>query len=166
MKKPLLVLLKGKPTAGKSTAFRSLRYDARIKKDFIFVDHENLKSVMGKEEGKMALFDILRTIMKNRPNIMTEEMSGKTIMKYLGKEIKKYDYEIITFYFEIDIDKAHKRNKQRAKTGWHSLMEKQKLEEMHRYHIEEHKDDINPIIVDCNKLNKKQVIELIAKKLA
>ena len=165
MTHPKLVLLKGKPTAGKSTAFRSLRYDPRIKKEFIFVDHENLKTVMGKQEGKMALFDILRDVMKNKPNIITEEMSGKTLMKYIGKEIKKYKYKIITFYFDVSLEKAHKRSIQRAKTKWHPLIEKQKMKELHEYHVQEHKEDINPILVDCNKLNKRQVTEFIIKKI-
>jgi len=168
---PKLVLLKGKPTAGKSTAWHSLRENKKMK-DWIFIDSARMKGQFGhlddktrKELGKKLLFYALKQVMPLKKNILIEEMSEKTVRKYINPIINKYKYQLITFYFEISIEEAYKRNVRRAKEKWHPYMKKKKLEYFHKYHVEEHKDDINPIIVDCDKLNKKQVVNFILKNL-
>jgi len=171
MKHPKLILLKGKPTAGKSTAWHSLREDKRMK-DWVFIDvakmkgqFNNLGDETRKKLGKKLLFYTLKQVMPLKKNIIIEEMSEKTLRKYINPVIKKYSYKIITFYFDVSIEEAHERNVQRAKDKWHPYMAKKKLEEFHRYHVKELEEDVNPIMVDCNKLSKKKVVELIIKNL-
>jgi len=94
---------------------------------------------------------------------MIEEMSRETIMKTIGKEVKKYNYKIIVFQFEISLETAYLRNLQRAKDKWHPFMKKEEMEKLHKMH--EEKFDKRAILVDCNKLNKKQVVEFIVRKL-
>lgn len=162
MKQPRIVILRGKPTAGKSTAWHALGQDKRMK-DFIFIDFAKKKGELGKDEAKKWLFEELKQKMLTGKDIIIEEMSEETLRKYIDKEIEENEYKILVFQFEISIETAHKRNFQRAEEKWHPLMEKEKLEELHKMH--EEKFDKNAILVDCNKLDKEQVVELIIKKL-
>lgn len=171
MKHPRLVLLKGKPTAGKSTAWHNLQNKKKMK-DWIFIDSarmkgqfKNLEDETRKKLGKKLLFYTLKQVMPLKKDIILEEMSEKTIRKFINPIIKKYGYKIITFYFEVALEKAYGRNVERAKEKWHPYMRKKKLEGFHEYHEKVFKEDIDPIIVDCNKLGKKQVVEFILKKL-
>jgi len=58
-----------------------------------------------------------------------------------------------------------KENVQRAKEKWHPYMKKKKLEGFHEYHEKGFEEDVNPIIVNCNKLSKEGVVRFIMKKL-
>ena len=160
--KPRLVILRGKPTSGKSTAYMNLRKRKEMK-NWLFVDHCVLKDSLGKDFGKKALFSILKIVMPSRQNIIIEEMSRESIMKSLGKYVKKYNYQIIVFQFEVSKRVAYKRDVQRAKEKWHPYMGKKKIDELHKMH--EEKFDKSAILVDTDKLNKGKVIELILKKL-
>ena len=162
MKKPKLVILRGKPTAGKSTAWRNLK-KRKAMKDWLFVDHTNLKTNLGRELGKLSLFAILKTVMPSKKDIIIEEMSEETLRKYINKEIKKYNYKIITFQFEISLKRAGKRNIQRAKDKWHPLMSKKELKGLHKMH----KERIDPrgILIDTSKLGKRKVVEFILERL-
>ena len=162
MVKPKLVVLRGKPTSGKSTAWHALK-KKRVMKDWLFVDHANLKENLGRELGKRSLFAVLKVVMPSRKNIIIEESSESTLKKYLRYYLKKYDYEIVTFQFEVSLEKAYKRNVQRAKDKWHPYIKKKSLEDLHRMH--EERFDKNAILVDCDKLNKKQVVDFILGEL-
>ena len=162
MKKPRLVILRGKPTAGKSTAWHNLK-KRKAMKDWLFVDHTNLKTNLGRELGKESLFAVLKVVMSSKKDIIIEEMSEETLRKYTDKEIKKYGYKIITFQFEISLKTAEKRNVQRAKDKWHPLMGKKKVKELHKMHDE--RADEKGILVDTNKLGKRKVVEFILEKI-
>jgi predicted kinase len=162
MKKPKIVILRGKPTSGKSTAWHNLKKRKEMG-DWLFVDHGTLKKNLGKELGKKSLFAVLKTVMPTKKNIIIEESSEKTLKKYISRQIKKYNYEIITFQFEVSLKTAYKRNIQRAKDKWHPLLTKKWIKHTHKIH--EERFDKNAYLVDCNKLGKRQVINFILKKL-
>jgi len=157
-----LVILRGKPTAGKSTAYANLRKRKEMK-NWLFVDHGNLKKHLGKELGKKALFATLKSLMPTKKNIIIEEMSEKTLKKHINYYLRKYKYKIITFQFEVGVTEAYKRNIQRAKDNWHPYILKKKLKDLHKMH--EERFDPNGFLVDTNKLGKRQVVEFIIKKL-
>ena len=90
-------------------------------------------------------------------------MSEETVRKYINKYVKKYNYKIIVFQFTVKTETAYKRDVARAKAKWHSFMGKRKIEEMHKMHDE--RFDKKGILVDTNKLGKKQVVDLILNKL-
>jgi|GEM_PF-2862415 len=166
---PRLIILRGKPTAGKTTAFHNLKKDKRMK-NIIFIDFSSIKNKFNKfpdEErrklGKQILFEKLKETMPSKKDILIEEMSKETIHKYLKKEIKKYNYKIIVFQFEISLETAYKRNVKRAKEKWHPLMTKEQLEELHKLH--EERFDKNAVLINTERLNKKEVVEFIIKKL-
>lgn len=157
-----LVILRGKPTAGKSTAYASLKKKKEMK-DWLFVDHCSLKDGLGKEFGKKSLFAILKVVMPSKKDIIIEEMSRESVNEYIGKEIKKYGYKIIVFQFEVSINTAYKRDIKRAKERWHPVMGKRLIKTLHIMH--EKRFDNGAILVDCDKLGKREVVEFIIKKI-
>jgi predicted kinase len=160
--KPKLVILRGRPTSGKSTAFANLRKNKKMK-DWVFIDHCLFKDKLGKEPGKKKLFSELKKEMPSKKNILIEEMSRESIMKGAGKEVKKYDYEIVVFQFTISTKIAYKRDVKRAKEGTHPFMGKEWIDKLHKMHDE--RFDKFGILVDTNKLNKKQVVRFIINSL-
>lgn len=159
---PKIVILRGKPTSGKSTAFKALRKNKRMN-DFIFVDHAAIKEAFGKELGKKILFFSLKEVMPSKKNIIIEEMSRETLKKNVGKEIKKFGYNIVVFQFEVSLKTAYKRDVIRAKAGEHKKMGKKLMDKMHKMH--EERFDKEGIVIDTNKLNKSQVVDLILREL-
>ncbi len=169
MKKPMIVVLRGKPTSGKSTAWHNLRKKKELK-EWIFVDnasikemYDNLPNEERKKLGNNSLFEILKITMKTRRNILIEEMSEATLMKHIERWIIKYNYKIVTFQFEVSRKTAYKRDIQRTKDKWHPFMGKKLVNDLHDYH--EEKFDKNGILVDCNKLGKKAVVKFILGKI-
>lgn len=162
MIKPNLVILRGKPTSGKSTAYANLRKRKEMK-EWLFVDHCALKDSLGKEFGKKALFSILKIIMPHKRDIIIEEMSKETLMKNISNYIGKYGYKIIVFQFEVSREMAYRRDVKRAKEKWHPFMGKRKINELHKIH--EERFDKSAVLVDTNKLGKRKVVELILNKL-
>jgi predicted kinase len=163
MKRPRIVILRGKPAAGKSTAYATLRKHKKMK-DFVFVDHCAMKTKFGREGGKKELFKELKKVMPSGKDIIIEEMSKESIMKGVSKEVKKYNYEFVVFQFEVDLKKAKKRDVKRVSSKKHYqkfLLDN--IEDLHKMH--EEKFDKEGILVDTNKLNKRQVVGLIVKNL-
>lgn len=159
---PKLAILRGRPTAGKSTAYANLRKSKEMK-DWEFVDHCAMKTKHGREGGKKELFKELRRVMPYGKNVVIEEMSKEGVMKNISKEIKKYNYEIIVFQFTVDTKTAYKRDVKRAEDGWHPFFGKEKINAFHKMHDE--RFDKGGILIDTNKLNKTQVLEKIIKEL-
>jgi len=157
-----IIVLRGKPTAGKSTAFFNLKKRKEMRK-FLFIDHCSLKNKLGKEQGKKALFEEIKNLLPTKKDIVIEEMSKETLRKNMGYYLRKYKYFIIVFQFEVSKLEAYKRNIQRARERWHPKMEKEWIDKMYALH--EQRFDRKAILVDCDKLNKKQVVEFIIKKL-
>jgi len=163
MKKPKLVILRGKPAAGKSTAYGTLR-KKKAMKDWLFVDHCKLKEDLGKELGKKSLFAVLKAVIPSKKNIVIEEMSKKSIMESLKKEVKKYGYKIIVFQFEISLKKSKRRDIHRVLDKGHDRkFILRNIEDLHKMHNE--RFDKNAILIDANKLSKKEVVEFILGKL-
>lgn len=168
--KSKLVILRGRPTSGKSTAFHTLKKRNELK-NWIFVDFCNIKETLGetlnnedrKKYGKQFLFAILKEAMKTKKNILIEEMSEKSLQKYISYHLKKNNYQIITFQFTVSTETAYKRDIQRSKDKWHPKMGKKWVDEMHKHHDEN--IDSKGIMIDTNKLSKKKVIEYILDNL-
>ena len=157
-----IAILRGRPTSGKSTAFHNLKKIKEME-GWIFIDHPAIKKRLGKEKAKEKLHELIKEAMKTGKNIITEESSRKTLNKYLRKEIKKCKYRIIVFQFTVSTEAAYRRDIQRAKAKWHPFLGKKKIEELHKMHDEMF--DKKAFLVDTDKLNKKEVVELIIKKL-
>jgi len=157
-----IVIFRGRPTSGKTTALRTLK-KKKAMKEWIIIDHSEIKSRFGKKRGKLKLFELIKEAMMTGKNILTEETSRKTLNKHIGKDIKKYKYKILVFQFTVSTETAYKRDVKRAKAKWHPFMGKKKIEKLHKMHDE--RFDKKAILIDTDKLNKKQVISFIFKKL-
>ncbi len=130
MKQPKLVILRGK-----STAYAMLK-KRKVMKCWLFVDHANLKTNLGKDLGKKSLFAVLKVVMPSKKDIIIEEMSEETLRKYINQYIKKYNYKIVVFQFTVRTKTAYKRDVKRAEDKWHPFMGKKKIKEMHKMHDE------------------------------
>jgi hypothetical protein len=161
-KQPRIAILRGRPTSGKSTVWHALK-KKRAMKSWNFIDHVSLKNKLGKEPGKVALMNELKKAMKNKDDIILEEMSEKSLKKHIRYYLKRYNYKIITFQFFVSTETAYKRDIQKAKEKWHPKMGKKWINEMHALH--DKRTDPNGILVDTDKLNKKQTVDFIIKKL-
>jgi len=160
--KPKLVVLRGKVATGKSTAFHNLQKNKEMK-NWIFVDHVRLKKILGKEKGKLALFSELKDALSTKNNIIIEEMSKETLMKYIGKDIRKHKYELLIFQFEGSLKGSIKKEaERRARKGKKPLGEKW-VKKMHEHHKKI--SDPQGIIVDTDRLSRKGVVDFILKKL-
>ncbi len=159
---PKIVILRGRPTSGKSTAWQNLKKRKELKK-WKFVDNAGMKHKLGKERGKIALMEALKEEMRNQENLIIEEMSEKSLKRYIRYYIKKYEYKIITFQFTVSTKTAYKRDVQRAKDKLHPKMGKKWIKEMHEWH--DKRVDPKGIMVDADKLNRKQAVDFIIKKI-
>ena len=163
MKKPRLVILRGKPAAGKSTAYANLRKNKKMK-GFVFVDHCAMKTKLGREGGKKELFKELKKVMPSGKDIIIEEMSKESVMKNISKEIKKYNYDFVVFQFEISLKESKKRDVYRVVDKGHDQKFILKnIEDLHKMHKD--RFDKEGILVDSNKLSKRQVVSLILSNL-
>jgi predicted kinase len=170
MKNPKIIILRGKPTSGKSTAFKSLRKEKNLSNwafpDFAFIKdkmYDNLKDKERYELAKKSISAILKELMNSKKNIIIEEVSRNFLKNRVGYHIKKNNYKIIVFQFEVSKEEGYKRDIQREKDGWHPTMGKEWVDKTHKHH--EKIADKNGIIVDTNKLSKKQTTKFILKNL-
>ncbi len=167
--KPKIVVLRGRPASGKSTALENLRKKKEMK-EWVILDFSGLKGNFDnlgaenrKEYSKIALFAILKDLMKTKRNIIFDEMSRDAIIKYVGKEIKKYGYNIVVFQFWVSTKKAKRRDKSRVSNPKHPHKKLLDIEGWHEYH--DKNADPKGIFVDCDKLNKKEVVDFIVNRV-
>ncbi|MEA3329209.1 MAG: hypothetical protein U9Q06_00510 [Nanoarchaeota archaeon] len=170
-----IVFLKGGSNTGKSTAFRNLKKlkEKGLLDNWVLIDHTELKGWFKKVDNKRelqkeCLFSIIKDCMKQKKNILIEEMSQKTARKYLKNYVRKFGYELITFEFIVDNVKTSElrdlervKNKedrnQRKSLGQKFIAENH---EMHRGNL-----DKDCIFVNTSKLGKIQTINFIIKSL-
>ena len=165
--KSKLVILRGRPTAGKSTAFTNLRKRNEFE-GWVFVNFPQIKSWFkhvsdSRELKKQTLFIVLKELMKTKKNIIFEEMSRETVMKYLGKEVKKYGYKFVIFQFTVKTTTSYKRNITRSKAKLHPKLGKRQMNKLHKMHDDTL--DKKATLIDTNKLGQRAVVNLILEEL-
>lgn len=163
MKQPRLVILTGKPISGKSTTFHNIRKLRALSK-WIFIDHHEIEREVEDVEGtKQKFFFELGKAMGTGRNIITEDTTRGELMIYLGEAIEKLKYKVIIFQFEVSLEEAKRRNKHREKNWQHHLIEDEELESA--YKKSEKEFDKHAILVNTDKLNKKQIVDFILRKI-
>lgn len=163
MKQPRLIILTGNPIAGKSITFHNIRKQ-RVLNKWIFIDYHEIEREVEDSEGirQKFLFE-LNKAMQTGKNIITENISRKKLILELGKVIEEYKYKVIVFFFQVSLEEAKRRNIHREKNWQHHLVDEQELET--EYKKSEKEIDKNDIIVNTDKLNKRQIVEFILKKI-
>ncbi len=169
MKKPKFVVLRGRPTSGKSTAFDNLKKKKELS-GWVFIDHPKIKSMFnGLEEDvkkslqKKALFGLIKEVLKSKRNIIMEETSRETLKKNVGNFLKKYDYKVIVFQFTVSTKRAYNRNVKRVDDPKHTHNTPLNLDKLNKMHDE--RFDKDAILVDTDKLGKRKVVEYILERL-
>jgi len=162
-KQPRLVILTGKPISGKSTTYHNIRKLRALNK-WIFIDHHEIeREVEDKEGTKQKFFFELWKALDTKRNIITEDTTRDQLMMYAGKLIQEYNYKVIIFQFEVSLEEAKLRNKLREKHWKHHLVEDEELEKT--YAEKEKEFDKTAILINSEKMNKKQIVEFILKKI-
>jgi len=171
MKRPIIAILKGPMASGKSTAFANLRKHPKMK-NWVFVEFSAVKDIfagLGDEKrrkfGNQALLAILKNVMKTKRNILLEEFSQRSLRKYLNHHIKKYNYELITFQLEAELQHTHHRNIQRSKARGVKPQTKKQMKENILHHTVLRKPHPDAILVNTSELNQKQTVNFILKQL-
>lgn len=123
MKQRKIVIIRGKVTAGKSTTSHAL---AKVLPNYLFVDKWKIKEMFEPlqlkdrrpmiDASKKAIIAIMEEVMKSLgTNIIIQEATTSFIKKKLKKELKEHNYKIYTFFLDIDLESAIKRDIQREK---------------------------------------------------
>ena len=178
-----IVIIRGPPASGKSTTFQNLRKSKKLN-EYVFVNHPLIKNMFeGHSEKdilqKKVLASVLKEIMKSNKNIILEEMAIESMNKLLGKSLKKYNYDVVSFRLEVTPELTYKRDIQRVKNknhdrkehlskfkrlyGGKTLNQKQAVISLHD--MWKKRRDKRDIVIDTSKLTKKQVVEFIVERL-
>lgn len=171
MKKRKLVLISGLVTAGKTTTSHEL---IRLLPEWIFIDNWKIKEMFEplqlKDRSEMikiskkAMIMITRELMrKMQRNIILQEAKKDFVKKHLGKDIKKYNYKLYSFFLDVDLKDAIKRDMQREKPtmninkkGW----SEEKWKKMRKA-----KPQKRDIVINTSKKNTEEVIKIILKEI-
>lgn len=164
-----LVLLKGKVASGKTTAPHSLRKKKEME-EWIILDFSEIKNQFAylgdekrREYGTESLFAILKVFMAKKKNILVDEMSEGSLKKGISSHIKKYKYPITTCEFDARIKTSIKREAKRMKKKGQKPLGEKWIRDSHKIHLARH--DPKGILVDCDRLGREQVVNLILRHL-
>lgn len=162
-----IVIIRGKSGAGKTTISFEL---AKVLPNFAFVDiwkikemfePLNLKDRRHNKVAKSATYHIMREAIKKigAINFVLQESKQSTVKKYLKDYLKKHNYKIYSFFLDVNLENALKRNKARKK----DTMPK-------KHFIDQSKEglknlDKEDILIDTSDKSLKQVINAILKEI-
>ena len=169
MKKRKIIIIRGIPTSGKTTITHEL---AKILPNYIFIDIWKIKEMFEpinlkdrtvlKLASKKAVLAIMKEVMSSlKINIILQETERSTINKKFEKLIKKYDYEIYSFFLHDDYDTAIKRDKQREKPA----MEISKLFSLEEWKKMSQTHDFGDIIINTSEKTIDDVMSIILKEI-
>ncbi len=158
-----IVIVRGKIASGKSTISSEL---TKVLPGWVYVDMWKIKEMFeplklknrkpSNSISKDTMFFIIERIMKDLGlNIVIQESRQETVNRYLKKDLKKHGYKIYSFYLDIDLKTALRRN-----------IEREKKTMLKKYFLEDKsKPDEKDIVINTNNNSIKQVINLILKEI-
>jgi len=170
-KKRKIVIISGLTTAGKTTSSYEF---AKVLPGWVFIDNWKIKEIfepLGLKDrtqildiSKKATLMITREVMRKMGrNIILQEAKRDYIKKKLGKDIKKYNYKLYSFFLKNKFSDAVKRDIRRKKStlgigkrGWTKEDWERKAKK------KPFKEDI---IIDTSEKNPKQVVEIMLKSI-
>jgi|SRR3989344_5599207 len=166
-----LIIIRGKVTGGKTTTSHAL---ARVLPGWIFVDIWKIKEMfepLGLKDrtpifkaSKKAVLAIVKQVMRDiGSNIIVQESSLSFINKHLRKDIKKYNYKLYSFFLDVELEDAIKRDIQREKPTIN--INKQNLSSAEWKKTAKGVPEKGDIIINTSKNNLKKVVNLILKEI-
>ena len=165
-----IVIIRGKVTAGKSTVSHAL---ASVLPDWIFIDQWKIKEMFEplnlkdrtplKNASKKAMITIMKEVMKTMQiNIIAQETSRGFLNKHLKNDLKKCNYKIYSFFLDITLKEAIKRDIKRKKPTMDISKGIKGEEEWRQIKAQPDKGDT---IIDTSKHNSKEVVNIILKTI-
>lgn len=165
-----ILIIRGKVTAGKTTISHEL---ARCLPDWIFVDAWKIKEMFEPLDlkdrtplrtiSKKAMTNIMKEVMKQMQiNIIVQESSISYLKRYLRKYLREYNYEIYSFFLDVDLDVAIKRDKQREKPTMNVGKDVKTNEEWKKIKAQPEKRDI---VINTSDKSVKEIVDFILKKI-
>ncbi len=123
MKAKKIVIIRGKVTGGKTTTSHEL---AKVLPGWIFIDIWKIKEMFEPLElkdrsvlisaSKKARLAIMREVIKKMGvNIIVQEITKSYINKHFKKDLKKYNHKIYSFFLDVELKDAVKRDIKRKK---------------------------------------------------
>jgi|TARA_B100001971_G_C18210172_1_gene550171 cytidylate kinase len=172
MKRSKIILIDGMPTSGKSTTSYNL---AKKLPGWIFIDIWRIKDIfeplgystdLDKKEAD-ELMEISKefttkltreVIRKTQRNIILQETTTKYAKKKLGKDLRKYNYQIFTIQLKVPFEEAVKRNKKREKPdlNFFKIWTKERWDNKIQRKIKK-----GDIVVDTFENNQEEVVKII-----
>jgi len=170
MKPGKIVIIRGKVTAGKSTISHGL---AKVLPGWIFIDQWKIKEMFEpldlkdrtplREISKNSMIIIMKGVIgKMGINIIVQETSQDFIKRSLGTDLKKYNYKLYSFFLNINLKNAVKRDIQRDKPTMRIGKKIKTNEEWEKTKAQPEKGDI---VINTKNHNIKQVINIILKQI-
>ena len=170
MKKGKIIIIRGKVTAGKTTTSHAL---AKVLPGWILIDVWKIKEMFEPLElkdrkplikaSKKSMIEIMRIVMRELGiNIIVQETTQRFLKKHLRNDLKKHNYEIHSFFLDIDLKRAAKRDIQREKPTMH-LGKKIKTEE--EWKKQKGAPDRGDVIINTADKTPKEIVKLILKEV-
>jgi shikimate kinase len=168
MKIKKIVIIRGKVTAGKTTTSHEL---AKVLPGWIFIDPWKIKEMFEplnlkdrtplKKASKKAMINIMRIVIRDLGlNIIVQETTQKFIKKYLKKDLKEKKYKLYSFFLDVNLKDAIKRDKQRDKPTMYVGKEVKTKEDWSNRIL----PDKGDYVIDTSKNSIKKVLEIILKE--
>ena len=161
---PKIIILRGKSTAGKTTLSHEL---SKVLSDSIFIDIWKIKEMfeplklkdrtITNKASKKGVTAILKIILKQLPkNIILQETTQSNLKKHLRNYLA--DYQIYSFYLDVDLKTAIKRDIIRKKpTTYIGKLYKTEKE----WSKNQPQPEKNDIIIQTHKASKKKILDFI-----
>ena len=162
-----VITISGKSGAGKTTISYEL---AKVLPNYLFVDIWKVKEIFeplklkdrkpSNNICKEIVFSIVKKSIKQKvsSNFILQESTRKAVKKYLRKYLHKKD-QIYSFFLDVDLDTALKRNEQREK----DTMPKKHFIEQAKKNLP--RPDKHDIIINTSQKSEKQVVNEILEHL-
>lgn len=162
-----IIIIRGKSGAGKTTISYEL---AKVLPKYFFVDIWKFKEMFEpfgfknrkpqNEICKESMFFIIKQSLKKNlfQNFIIQESSQSSVRKYMKNYLDKKD-KIYSFFLDVDLKNALKRNVEREKT---TMDKKHFIEQSKQGLKNKEKEDI---LIDTSNKSIKQVIDIILKNI-
>jgi len=163
-----IVIIRGLVTAGKSTTSYEL---AKVLPNWIFIDPWKIKEMFEplnlkdrtilKSASKKAMIVIMKEVMASLGiSILVQETSRSYLIKHLKSYLSKYDYNIYSFFLDVEFKDVLKRDIQREKP---TKFKKGLCEETWRKgRVKPEKGDV---VINTSRHSTKEVVDIILKTI-
>lgn len=170
MKQRKIIIIRGKVTGGKTTTSHEL---AKVLPGWIFIDIWKIKEMFEPLElkdrtvlisaSKKARLVIMREVIKEMGiNIIVQEITRSYINKHFRKELKKHNYKIYSFFLDVELKDAVKRDIRRKKP---TMGLGRKIKDEKVWKSTKGVPEKGDIIINTSKHKPKEVVNMILKEI-